>query len=643
MNPYIVCFFIKCLLVISLNAQEKQSAAQAILVSINKLTADSLELNLQTATNSNKLKIYKQLSWYYRQQDVAKAKKYVDLGLALADKENELFFKADFLRFKAIIGLFFEYNPNAAIYLEQSLTLSEQINYTDGLAFCYDLIYSIYVENNNLLDAFIYLNKSYELFRKSNNQQGLIYVNSHLGQYYFKKKIADSSIYFTMQALDFAKKNNDSNQICYQYILLAKYHLSLNKLAPTKLNLSKSQSIAQYLEQKFFLIDNYNLLAKVFWSENKTDSSIVYATKALQLANVNNYLRGKDEASYRLYYCYKQLQNKDEALKMLIIHDSCQDVQHNFILSQKVASSTLSYLYKQKILTEEINKKKLNSIIWALTCLVFFLVFLGLLLKRILLKKNLLELKKQNIIIVNILDELTEKNELIEAKNAQLEKSLLLNEKILYLISHNFRAPLTNIQSLFLMLKNHEIQPKELNQFIPSLLNSSNQGLMILDNVLYWSGVNNSKSINYDSFISVESTIEEQIRKVVPILEEKNIQLDFKSNSNTAVKFNIALFEIIIRNLLTICISKVNSGTTIDLTVKEISKYVEIEFSFTGEKIIDKGLDELNRLEIDFSEQNLIYCMGVFICKKHIEEAKGIFTINNSSLHKNTISICLLS
>lgn len=620
---------------------KKTAPPIGVIVSVSKATADSLEKSLATANSLNKLNIYKQLTWYYRQKNVQKAKKFADLGIALANKENALFYKADFLRFKALIGLFFEYNTNAGIYLEQSIAISESINYKDGLAFCYNLIHTIYFEDNNLSDAFLYLKKSYHLFLETQNVQGLIYSNSHLSQYYFKKNMVDSSIYYVEGALGYAKILNDSNQISYQYNLLSKYFINLNRLDSAKYYVKISSSFAEYLEQKYFIIDIYNLKTKIFITENKKDSAVAYALKALELSKSIAYLKGTETASYNLYKYYKALGEKDKALGMLIIHDSCQDIQNHFQLNQKVTSSTLSYLYKQKILTEEIEKKRLNSIIWGLSFLVFFLFFIGMFLKRKILNKNLLALKKQNIIIVNILDELTEKNQLIEAKNAQLEKSLLLNEKILYLISHNFRAPLTNIQSLFLMLQNNEIQPHELKQFIPSLLNSSNQGLIILDNVLYWSGVNNSKTVTYDSSIAVVPTIHEQIKKIIPIVEEKNILFNFNIDKQVDVKFNIALFEIIIRNMLTICISKADNNSVIDLTVRTISKYVEIEFNYNGDKVIDKGIDELSMLAIDFSEQNLIYCMGVFICKKYIEEAQGVFSINNH-LQQNTISICLL-
>lgn len=641
---YIYCFLIHCLLVTTLIAQGQVRSPHTINNNINKAIADSLENSLHIAHNSDKLNIYKQLTWYYRQQNIVKAKKYADLGIALANKQNALFYKADFLRFKALIGLFFEYNTNAGVYLQQSIAISEAIDYKDGLAFCYNLFHTIYFEDNNLVDAFFYLKKSHNLFLETKNIQGLVYSNSHLSQYYFKKNLVDSSIYYVETALSYAKHLNDSNQIAYQYNLLGKYFINLNRYDSAKHYLDKSKSYAENLEQKYYIVDVYNQQTKIFIAENKKDSAIVYALKALAISNSVGYLKGIETASYILYNCYKTIGDKDNALSMLIIHDSCHNIQNNFYLNQKVTSSTLSYLYKQKILSEEVNKKRLNSIIWGLSFLIFFLLCVGMFLKRKMLNKSLSELKKQNTIIVNILDELTEKNQLIEAKNTELEKSLLLNEKILYLISHNFRAPLTNIQSLFLLLQNHEIQPSELNQFIPSLLNSSNQGLMILDNVLYWSGLNNSKSISYDSFISVLPTIKEQVRKITPVLEEKNIQLYIKNDKLVNIKFNIALFEIIIRNILTICISKAKNDATIELAVTEISKYVEIEFTYSGDKVVDKGkgLEDLNSLEIDFSEQNLIYYMGVFICKKYIEEAQGIFTINSNAFNKNTITVCLL-
>ncbi len=639
MKPFCIGLF--CFLFIELNAQNKSNATIGKSISINSFVADSLERTLEHASNPNKLILYKQLTWHYRQQDINKAKKYADLGIGLAEQEKDLFSKADFLRFKALIGLFYEYNADAAKYLDQSIALSENLNYVDGLAFCYDVLSTIYIESNNLSEAFIYSKKSYHLFLQSNNLEGLIYANNHLGQFYFKKNIIDSSILYVKKALNFAKQKNDSAQICYQYNLLAKYYLSTRQLDSATNYLIKSNIIANGLESKHYQIDNYNLQSKIYVIKNSFDTAIFYALNALQLANVVNYIKGKEEASYSLFSSYKQQGQTDMALKMLMLHDSCQDIQNTYQLSQQVASSTLSYIYKQKILYEEINNKNKTSTIWGLLFVVFFLIAASLFWKRKILKENLLEQKKQNIIVVNVLDELTEKNNLIETKNKELEKSLQLNEKILHLISHNFRAPLTNIQSLFLLYRDKDINSQEFNEFIPTLLKNTNNGLIILDNLLYWSGLEKSKDLTETCIISVVPTVEHQIKKIAAELDEKKITLVCKCNELVYVEFNSALFEIIIRNILLLCVTNSKSNTTIHVYIKPSSRNIEFEFIYKGYKLLTDDLEKIETFEIDFSEQNLIYSMGLFICKKYIDAAGGIFTIDYSATNENSIHILL--
>jgi signal transduction histidine kinase len=242
---------------------------------------------------------------------------------------------------------------------------------------------------------------------------------------------------------------------------------------------------------------------------------------------------------------------------------------------------------------------------------------------------------------VNVLDELTEKNNLIETKNKELEKSLRLNEKILHLISHNFRAPLTNIQSLFLLYRDKDINSQEFNEFIPTLLKNTNNGLIILDNLLYWSGLEKSKDLTETCILSVVPTVEHQIKKIAAELDEKKITLVCKCNELVYVEFNSALFEIIIRNILLLCVTNSKSNTNIHVYIKPSTRNIEFEFIYKGYKLLTNDLEKIETFEIDFSEQNLIYSMGLFICKKYIDAAGGIFTIDYSATNENSIHILL--
>ena len=163
---------------------------------------DSLLLLLpKSAPDSNKVLLYKELCWQYRNQDMISAIDYGQKGIALAKKLHLKKAEAEICRF---IGLayrhYFFFSESLAWYFK-ALDLSTHINDQEGVAFCYDNLGVTRFNQKQFDEALRYFKKGEAIFQKLQHQEGLSYANTHLSWVFDEKKEFDTSLVYAERSL----------------------------------------------------------------------------------------------------------------------------------------------------------------------------------------------------------------------------------------------------------------------------------------------------------------------------------------------------------------------------------------------------------------------------------------------------------
>lgn len=179
--------------------------------------------------------------------------------------------------------------------------------------------------------------------------------------------------------------------------------------------------------------------------------------------------------------------------------------------------------------------------------------------------------------------------EQISLHKDQLEQSNLEKSKLMSIISHDLRSPLLNIQNYLELLKEYELDSTERLGMEKTLLNSTNNAMEMLSNLLNWSksqmdGVSTHlKEVNLLQILS--STLEmEQLHA-----SKKNIALTYQIPSIITVIADEDMFQLVIRNLISNAIKFTPEGGLIHVKAELIQNQCQIIVEDNGKGIpLDK-------------------------------------------------------
>jgi signal transduction histidine kinase/ligand-binding sensor domain-containing protein/AraC-like DNA-binding protein/CheY-like chemotaxis protein len=247
--------------------------------------------------------------------------------------------------------------------------------------------------------------------------------------------------------------------------------------------------------------------------------------------------------------------------------------------------------------------------------------------------EKLVELRTESL--HSTLTSLNEAKQIIEVKNVELAKTVELKDKLIGIIGHDFKGPLTALTGLIdlIDLQLHTIQKEKLSDYIQRLNDTarkiSNQLIMMTD----WAQAR-QESID---FIPKETDLVSLINTSLGLVKEsarqKNIQLSLQAHLRNHACADPRMIQTVILNLLSNAIKFTASNGTILVVVQEASHMHEVSIIDTG-----IGMDE-HRVEEVLNSKEIIstrgtkgengFGFGLQICKHFIEVNGGIFSIKS--------------
>jgi len=219
-------------------------------------------------------------------------------------------------------------------------------------------------------------------------------------------------------------------------------------------------------------------------------------------------------------------------------------------------------------------------------------------------------------------------NEQLKKREAELENSNKVKDKLFSIIGHDLRGPVGNIPNMLKILDDESTSPEERKYLIEILMDHSIASLETLDKLLYWgkSQIKNigSKAENFP----VDEHLLDNLKLVKNSADQKQIVLVNNVPAGTRINADAAHFDFIIRNLLSNAIKFTHKGGTvsvgIDNGLKPGSTVFFVKDTGTG---IDK--EKLSSIFEPFSSSTRGTAneegtsMGLMLCKEFVIENGG--------------------
>jgi signal transduction histidine kinase len=195
-----------------------------------------------------------------------------------------------------------------------------------------------------------------------------------------------------------------------------------------------------------------------------------------------------------------------------------------------------------------------------------------------------MELRKKNKELLELVKQTNE-------YNVYQEKLSLLQSRMLSIVSHDLRNPITSLKGLVLLLQNGSISHEELLS-LGDMLNialSSVEELLV--NLIDWARKQFENQSDSFEDVSITTLLDEIIQLVSFSSQQKNIQI-INNTYHSEVWADKEMLRFILRNLISNAIKYTLNGT-ITVATEEKDTQIEISIVDTGTGMSGKRLEKL--------------------------------------------------
>ena len=504
-------------------------------------------------------------------------------------------------------------------YTDKALKLYREINYKKGEAVClmnkgivYDDCAKLTDKKQIKQEKYNKAIENYELaisiFNKIGDVRSTADCNLNIASLYDNIYINDKDTILTQKEfLTIREYLNNSLELYYKSNDLYGISMALENLAGIKVNFAKSNKS----NKEYFY------------------SAIKDANKSLIYADSVDALFLKYDAYLVLYNAYKHLKQFNNALKYHELYLLTKDSVHGVEQLEAIEEMETRYnvekkeheikLQKTEILQKQTENKRQRIVItWVLLFLILFLAFVILLVRINRQKKNA--------------------NVALSEKNAQLKQLNYTQNRLMSIISHDFKAPLSAFYSITNSLKTKfdSIDRKEIDRLLVRMLNSSVALKMQLENMLNWA-ITQQREISVNKSMYNLSIL---TYKVVMILQEfaneKSIVIENKIKDECEIETDGRLLSIVLNNLITNAVkfSKINSKVFVSAQKNNEKIIISVKDEGIGMNEEDTRNLFSNNNGVD-SNENSGTRLGLVVSKDIITKLGGKIWVE-SKLNKGT-------
>jgi two-component system sensor histidine kinase/response regulator len=481
---------------------------------------------------------------------------------------------------------------NAIEYFKKSLPVFASKKNTHALGTVYENIANCMLNQGDYDNAIFYLNKAYQIARIQNDPDLWSGVYNDLGVYWANKNQFKKAVSYLDSSLNISVKN----KITYDQ---ASALVSFAKVYNLQKNYSKAYGYAIHGQKLANSLGDLYLRISAVLELNKTCAGLGRITEAY--AALSEY-----------FYLKDGLQNGENVKKL-----TTYNYQLNHLFQKRI--SELQEDKKNLLFSQNARYHRVTNRFLFIIIIILIAVIAVFYLKHRKEQKVNRLLKTQNAVVLKQKTDLDEQTEKLNGLNA-------LKDRLIAILAHDLRAPLSTLRGLFDLLQDDSISHQELLDMIPSVLIKLEYTSDFLDTLLFWI---NSQMENFGKGVkrfSVKEIAAKEIRNLHDQATRKGISLIMNVPDKLAAMADPDSVRIVIRNLVTNAIKFSDTEDTIEVSAAQEDKDVVLSVKDTGVGMTAKQTKDLFKARVESirgTHNESGTGMGLLFCKDLIEKCNG--------------------
>lgn len=595
-----------------------------------KSRVDSLITSLKSIENQKDtqyVNLLNLLAFELRNTDNQKALAY---GLEAEELAEKLNYAKGLMKAKSHLGWIFyrrDDTQNSFSYAIQALQMAKKLDDVEEQINNLNTIGTIYSDQKEYDLAIRHLQEAIQL---SNSKKfPYLYSRSYnnLAYAYIEKNELDSAFFYTEKALEIGKENNFPYTISFALRNLGDIYKRKQEYKKALEAYQQVIGYAKEYENNFMLISTYTKIASIYLQTDQDELALKYLLMGIDIGK-------KYHFPYELHLAYKllsDLYNKEQDIKNAFyyqslyvqLRDSIYKIEkQTYLFENEFTKKEKQALSKENIIKQaEIIKKNTWLVV------TFFLLFAtGVF--ALLLFRSMNQKKEAYKIVLQQRNEIAEQNEKIKLQAEHLQQLNRTKDKILAIISHDFRNPIANLQNSLKLFETQNIDTKDILLITRALSKNIDIVQNTLDSLLHWAYAQMDGLRTQKEVFDIREVILELHEFFKLDLFKKQIVLDCQIMPHTLVYADPNQVILILRNLIANAIKFTPKKGKIILWAKEKHEERLICVSDTGigidkEKI--KTLFDIDKvISTKGTEGEKGTGLGLLLCKEFVEKNGGI-------------------
>ena len=481
--------------------------------------------------------------------------------------------------------------------------------------------------------ALEYYKKAIKLFRDVNDPQGVGTVEENIGEVLLAQRDYDRAIGYSSKAVKIAKEQDDKDGMSSVYTDLGLCYARKSNFKLALSYLDTSFAIAR--KYKIVYNEAYTLIAfaTIYNLQNNYINAYKYAVEGQVLAGKLGNLAVRANAALQLNKTLSGLGKYEAAYRSLRQYIDLRDSLNNNESIQKLTSYSLelNFATKEHQLVKQQRAKDVSYLQrikqQRLINAIFLLIILGMITVSVVYYRQKRKQQQINLKLEDKNSEVLRQKTNLDDQAQKLHDLNTLKDRLISVLAHDLRAPLSTLRGLFSLLQDNSISHNEMLEMIPNVLKKLEYTSDFLDTLLFWI---NSQMDNFESSAKsfylkeiaayeTESYHEQAVLKGINLVDNVPDDLAASADPNS--------IRIVIRNLITNAIKFSNENDTIEINARRQDEHTHvITVRDTGTGMANEQLNKLFKSKVNSktgTNNESGTGMGLLFCKDLVEKCNG--------------------